>query len=165
MKYRNPTVLISAVSAAVIIAASVLLLGNAAGKESNAESLKTSSGQKAPYYTLTVYIDENYSENDARMLHNQIKEIPNIISATFISHQQAMEEFMEMIEDPSLVQDVDEGSFRDRYIVLIYITDIALIEQTISDLQRIQGVNKIAASVDMDAGTAFSELATPNREV
>ena len=130
----------------LVCAILVLTLGTGAAFASRTISREDSES------ILVAYISENYSENDARALQNQIRAIPNVDSVTFVSRQQAMDEFMINIEADSEYTDI--SSFRDRYIV--YITNTALIEQTINNLLVIQGIHKVSAKSEIDADTVFS---------
>ena len=114
-----------------------------------------SSNQDATESVLTVYIDENTSENDAREFANQIRAIPYVDSASFISRQQALNEFMSLAEDTYINDGIDESNFRDRY--LVYITDATFVEQVISDLLGIQGVVKVSIGFRIDDSEIFAQ--------
>ena len=143
MKYKKPALLISVVTIGIVITASVLLLGSTPGKVNDMERYIEASGQAVSDSILVVYIDENYSVNDARELQSQIRENPNVDKVTFVSSQQAFDEFKRLAEDAGRFEEVDEDEsyFRNRYIVNII--DDALWEQTSNSLASIEGVVRI----------------------
>ena len=48
---------------------------------------------------MLVYIDENYSEAKAKSVGSQINLITNVRSATFVSRDQALDDFVETLND------------------------------------------------------------------
>ena len=49
---------------------------------------------------MLVYIDESYSEAKAKSVGSQINLITNVRSATFVSRDQALDDFVETLNDP-----------------------------------------------------------------
>jgi beta-lactamase regulating signal transducer with metallopeptidase domain len=149
LKYRKPALWVSILTIVFVATASVLLMGSAVGNKSDLIPSIVTASQPDSDNTFVVYIDEAYSENEARSLQSQIREIPNVDSVTFISSRQAMDEFVQRVEEHHRLSDVSSSWFRNRYIV--YVTDASLIEQTIGYLQDVHGVSVISAGFDMGA--------------
>jgi cell division transport system permease protein len=99
---------------------------------------------------VIAYVEESLSEEEARALQPDIEYISNVRSCEFVTREQAMEEFASQYDDQTLFQDVEASVLRDRYI--IYLNDIALMEQTQNDLYQIQGIAKVNAYLEVADG-------------
>jgi cell division transport system permease protein len=99
---------------------------------------------------VIAYVEESLSEEEARALQSDIEYISNVRSCEFVTREQAMEEFASQYDDQTLFQDVEASVLRDRYI--IYLNDIALMEQTQNDLYQIKGIAKVNAYLEVADG-------------
>ena len=86
---------------------------------------------------MLVYIDENYSEAKAKSVGSQINLITNVRSATFVSRDQALDDFVETLNDPDAFAGLDPDTLRDRYVVTV--EDNSLLKQTYDKLTQIEG--------------------------
>ena len=57
---------------------------------------------------ILAYVDDSYTETQARALQSRLEAIPNVASATFISREEAMEDFKAQYPDEELFQDLFE---------------------------------------------------------
>ena len=64
---------------------------------------------------ILAYVDDTYTESQAKALESKLERVPNVASATFISREEAMKSFAEQYPDEALFQDLDPEIFRDRY--------------------------------------------------
>ena len=99
---------------------------------------------------MVAFIDEEMSDEEARGLEQQLLAVENVAQVRFVTREEAMVNFLDRYEDNSLFEDVDSSVFRNRY--LIYLEDIALMEQTQNDLAGIYGVAKINALLKVANG-------------
>ena len=99
---------------------------------------------------IVAYVEETFDEEQARGLQDDIEYISNVSSANFVSREEAMEEFASQFDDETLFQDVEASVFRDRYV--IYLDDIALMEQTKSELESIPGIASVQAYIEVAEG-------------
>ncbi len=99
---------------------------------------------------VVAYVEETFTEDQARALQTQIEAIPNIRSCQFVSRVQAVEEFAAQQENQALFQDLPDTVFRDRYI--IYLEDISLMGQTEEQLEQIIGVAWVRADLKVAEG-------------
>lgn len=99
---------------------------------------------------MVAFVDENLSDEEARALEQQLLEVANVAQVRFVTREEAMVNFLDRYEDNSLFEDVDSTVFRNRY--LIYLEDIALMEQTQNDLAGVYGVAKINALLKVANG-------------
>lgn len=99
---------------------------------------------------MVAFIDEEMSDEEARALEQQLLDVENVARVRFVTKEEAMVNFLDRYEDNSLFEDVDSSVFRNRY--LIYLDDIALMEQTQNDLAGVYGVAKINALLKVANG-------------
>ena len=68
---------------------------------------------------VLVYIDENMSEAEARSIETQIRPMDNILSATFVTREQALKDFIADHEGDSAFSGVDAETLRHRVVVVL----------------------------------------------
>ena len=103
---------------------------------------------------IMVYVDETFSDAEARSVGTQINRIANVQKATFVSRQQALENFAADYSDSSLFSGVDATTLRHRFVVLL--VDNHLLTETAEALRGINGVVGISAAYEEAEG--FSTL-------
>ena len=104
---------------------------------------------------VLVYVDETYSDAEAKSVGTKINRLTNIQQSKFVSREEALEAFVADHEDEAesfsgLVAD----DLRHRFVVTL--EDNSLMENTLKELEMIPGVVKITASLEMAEG--FSTL-------
>lgn len=99
---------------------------------------------------MLVYIDEDYSEAKARSVGSQINLITNVHTATFVTREQAMQDFVDEQSDASLFAGLDPDTLRDRYVVTV--EDSSLLKQTYEKLLEIDGVAEVTAHFEVAEG-------------
>ncbi len=140
-----------------MIIACLLIMGTfslvAVNANANLQNLKQQS-------EILAFIDENYTEEQARAIESKIAAIENVREVTFISKQQAMENYTEEYgEDEALFQDLEPEIFRDRYSIRI--VDLEQMMETAAQIDQIEGVAKIRADEDLSKGfLTISKIAT-----
>jgi len=99
---------------------------------------------------ILAYVDDSLSLDEAVALKSQIELVENVNSATFITRDEAMEQFVDSYEDSSIFEGLDSTVFRHRYI--IYLMDLSKTEQTENDLLAITGIAKVNAHLEISRG-------------
>ena len=99
---------------------------------------------------MVAFVDETLSEDDARALETQIREMPNVREVEFTTREQARENYVSQYEDSELFEDIDGSVFRHRYVV--YLEDISIMEQTQRNLYKIYGIADVQAHLDVANG-------------
>ena len=99
---------------------------------------------------ILVYIDEDYSAAEAKSVGSQINMIANVRQATFVSREQALDNFVEEQEDAALFEGIDSTTFRDRFVVSL--EQNSLIEQTVNEIRNIDGVADVTAHYEISNG-------------
>ena len=99
---------------------------------------------------ILAYVDDSYTEEQAKALQSKLEAVPNVASAKFISKEEAMEAFAEQYPDEALFQDLDPEIFRDRFAIKI--TDLEQIRQTKEAVEGVTGIAKVNAYEEIAGG-------------
>ena len=99
---------------------------------------------------ILVYIDSEMSDSDARSIGTQINMIDNVLQATYISREEALEDFIADHENDPAFSGVQAQDLRHRYVVVL--EDNSIMKQTDQQLQKIPGVAKTNAAYEMAEG-------------
>lgn len=99
---------------------------------------------------VLVYIDEDYSEAEAKSVGSRINLISNVHEAKFVSREQALDNFVGKQSDTTAFNGVDASILRDRYEVTV--EDNSLLEQTVAEIEKIDGVAEVSAHYEIANG-------------
>ena len=99
---------------------------------------------------VLVYIDEDYSEAEAKSVGSRINLISNVNEAKFVSREQALDNFVGKQSDTTAFNGVDASILRDRYEVTV--EDNSLLEQTVAEIEKIDGVAEVSAHYEIANG-------------
>ena len=92
---------------------------------------------------ILVYIDENYTEAEAKSVGSKINMIENVHQATFVSRQQALEEFVAKQGTKAAFQGIQADVLRDRFIVTL--EDNNRMKETVPMIEAVSGVDEVNA--------------------
>ena len=96
-----------------------------------------------------AYIDESLTEEEARALQPTIEAIPNVASATFITREQARDEFLQD-KDNALFADVPDSTYRHRFS--IHVVDIEQLQDTVEQVAALPQVANYLAAFEVAEG-------------
>ena len=99
---------------------------------------------------ILAYVDDSYTEAQAKALQKKLEAIPNVASATYISKEEAMEAFTAQYPDEALFQDLDPEILRDRYAIKI--TNLEQIRKTKAAVEGVTGIAKVNAYEEIAGG-------------
>lgn len=97
-----------------------------------------------------AYVDESYNEEQARAIQAKLEAVPNVSSVTFVTRQEALDDFRAGREDNQLLASLPNEVLRDRY--RIHVNDIELMKQTTEDVGQVAGVSKVSAAIEIAQG-------------
>ena len=97
-----------------------------------------------------AYIEEDYTEEQARALQSRIEAIPNVSQVTFVTRQEAMDDFLEGRETNDLLNSLPSEVLRDRY--RIHVKDIKGLKETSEAVRQVTGVANVRAAVEIAQG-------------
>ena len=99
---------------------------------------------------ILVYIDSDLSDAEARSIGTKINALSNVLQATFVSREEALQSFVKDHNDDSAFNGVQASDLRHRYVVTL--EDNSLMDQTDAQLQQIPGVAKTNAAYELAQG-------------
>jgi len=99
---------------------------------------------------IVAYVDENCTEEQSRSLEGIIRAIPNVTGVTYVSKDQAFDDFYEQYENSNLLDDLDSSILRDRYV--IFMGDISRMEETLTAVRDVQGIATVSGHLEIAKG-------------
>ena len=99
---------------------------------------------------MLVYIDETYSEAEAKSVGSQINQIANVYNAQFVSREQAVENFVDEMQDEDLFDGLDPSTFRDRFVITL--EDNSKMRETEAAIRSIEGVADVSVHYEIQEG-------------
>ena len=99
---------------------------------------------------MLVYIDETYSEAEAKSVGSQINQIANVHNAQFASREQAVENFVDEMQDEDLFDGLDPSTFRDRFVITL--EDNSKMRETEAAIRSIEGVADVSVHYEIQEG-------------
>lgn len=99
---------------------------------------------------ILAFIDDTYTEEQAKAMQSKLEAVDNVASATFISREEAMETFISEHPDEEYFQDLDPNILRDR--VAIKVKDLRKQSETVEKIRNVEGVGGISAYAELTNG-------------
>ena len=99
---------------------------------------------------VLVYVDENYTDAEARSVGTLINKVDNVYKAEFKHREEALEDFVADHGGDNAFAGVDANPLRHRFVVLL--EDNSLIKETVAELEKVEGVVKISAAYELAEG-------------
>ena len=99
---------------------------------------------------VLVYIDDTYTEAEAKSVGSNINMIGNVSNAEFVSRKQALENYIASQDNPEIYDGLLPDTFRDRFEVSL--EDNSLMQQTVDEMKQIPGVAEVAADFEVVEG-------------
>lgn len=97
-----------------------------------------------------AYVDESYTEEQAKAIQSQIEDIPNVSQVTFVTRAEAMDDFRAGRENNELLADLPDEVLRDRF--RIHVQDIKQLKATSEQVEKVAGVADVNAAYDIAQG-------------
>lgn len=115
-----------------------------------AVNLDSALGDLEDENEILAYVEETWTEEEARELEPVLKDIPNVTTVTFVTREEAMESFRSRYGNNPLMASVPAERLRDRY--RIHVEDIEQMEGTISAVEAVEGVAKVQGALAIAQG-------------
>ncbi len=122
--------------------ACLLVIGSCAALLYNVNAIVEKEVQNTK---VVAYIDESYSEAEAKSVGSKINMIENVREAVFVTKEEALATFVEGKED--VYQGVSAETFEDRFVVTLM--DNSDMRQTVRLMESIAGVSEVSADYDL----------------
>ena len=106
---------------------------------------------------ILVYVDSSLSDAEARSIGTKINMMDNVFKSTFISREEALEDFISDHEGDPAFSGVQAKDLRHRFVVTL--EDNSLMKETDAQLKDIPGVAKPNAAYELAEGfTTIQEV-------
>ena len=99
---------------------------------------------------ILVYVDSDLPDAEARSIGTQINLLDNVLKSTFVSREEALEDFIADHDGDSAFSGVQASDLRHRYVVTL--EDNLLMKQTDEQLKALPGVAKPNAAYELAEG-------------
>ena len=99
---------------------------------------------------ILVYVDADLPDAEARSIGTQINQLDNVLQSTFVSREEALEDFIADHDGDSAFSGVQASDLRHRYVVTL--EDNLRMKQTDEQLKQLPGVAKTNAAYELAEG-------------
>ena len=99
---------------------------------------------------MVAFVDESLTDEEARGLQSRLSGISGVADCTFVSREQARDEYVAQYNEDDLYSDLDPAIFRHRYVM--HLTDLKLMDQVVQQLNETEGIAKVRADQDISNG-------------
>jgi len=134
-------------AAVCMIVACLLIMGTFTLLAVNLEHML---GELEKENEFLAYVDESYTQEQARALEQELAALDNVASVTFVTREQALEAFLQGREENQLLSNLPASVLRDRY--RIHVKDIEDMSQTVEQVGKVQGIAKISVLLKVAQG-------------
>ena len=92
---------------------------------------------------VLAFVDDSLTEKEAKALQTKLEKVDNVADCTFMSRDEAKENYIEKYDGDELYGDLPADVFRHRYI--IHVTDPDRIMETKTAVEQVEGIAKARA--------------------
>ena len=92
---------------------------------------------------VLAFVDDSLTEKEAKALQTKLEKVDNVADCTFMSRDEAKENYIEKYDGDELYGDLPADVFRHRYI--IHVTDPDHIMETKTAVEQVPGIAKARA--------------------
>ncbi len=97
-----------------------------------------------------AYVDDSYTEAQARAIQPALEGLSNVAKVTFVTRQEAWDHFLEGRESNSLLDSTPASVLRDRY--RIHVDDIEQLASTVDAVEQVEGIDGHQAALEVAQG-------------
>ena len=99
---------------------------------------------------ILVYVDSSLSDAEAKSIGTKINMLDNVLQATFVSREEALQKFVADHQNDSAFSGVQAQDLRHRFVVTL--EDNSRMEETDGQLKQIPGVANTSAAYELAEG-------------
>ena len=134
-------------AAVCMIVACLLIMGTFSLVAINLDNML---GELEKENEFLAYVDESFSQEQARGLEQELSGLDNVAEVTFVTREQALEDFLQGREENKLLSSLPASVLRDRY--RIHVKDIEDMSETVKLVEGVQGIAKISVMLKVAQG-------------
>lgn len=99
---------------------------------------------------ILAYVDDSYTRQQALALQDTLEDLSGVSQVTFISKEQATQDFIDQNPDEELFQDLDPQIFEDRYAIRV--ADLNQLRRTVEQVSQVEGIVDVNAHEEIAGG-------------
>ena len=99
---------------------------------------------------ILAYVEDTLTQEDAKKLQPMLEVLPNIRSVSFISREEAMQNFVSQYPEEEMFRDLDANILQDRFAIRIH--DLADISATVAKVKSIEGIESVNGYEEVAGG-------------
>ena len=99
---------------------------------------------------IRAFVDSSLSDAEAKSVGTKINRIPNVMEATFVSREKALEDFIADFQDEGSFIGVEADTLDHRFVVIL--EDNTQMRETVEQIRAIEGVSDVRAEYEMAEG-------------
>ena len=134
-------------AAVCVTVACLVIVGSFSALASNLDEMVQELNQTSE---ILVYIDADLSDAEARSIGTKINLLDNVLQATFVSREEALQDFVADHDGDSAFSGVQASDLRHRYVVTL--EDNTKMKETDAQLKQLPGVAKTNAAYELAEG-------------
>lgn len=129
---------IMSIASVCVLVSCLVLTGAAALFSINVAQVVESVGDSNE---TTVYLKSDISQLEAVYIGKDIEKLDNVVSTTFFSKEEALEQYKDELGDELFAQIEDRNTLPDAFVVVM--EDLSLYDKTVAEIKSIDGVDSI----------------------
>lgn len=99
---------------------------------------------------MVAFVDDPLTESKAKALQSELEKVNNVADCTFVSRQEARDEYVAKYDEDDMYKDLQPEVFRHRYV--IHLTDPNKMSQTKAAVEAVAGIDEVRADEVISAG-------------
>ena len=99
---------------------------------------------------MVAFVDNSLTESKAKALQSELEKVNNVADCTFVSRQEARDEYVAKYDEDDMYKDLQPEVFRHRYV--IHLTDPNKMSQTKAAVEAVAGIDEVRADEVISAG-------------
>ena len=99
---------------------------------------------------VLAYVDESLSDAEARSVGTEINRIENVQMSTFVSREEALENFIADYDNPAAFEGTEADTLQHRFVVVL--KDNRQLESTVASLWSVEGIVDVVAFDELAEG-------------
>ena len=99
---------------------------------------------------VVAFVDETLDDAQAKALQQKLERVEGVASCTFVSREEARDNYVAQYDEDDLYSDLKADIFRHRYV--IHVTDLEMMSQIKTQLERVDGITKVRADEAISSG-------------
>ena len=134
-------------AAVIVTVACLVIVGSFSALAYNLDLMVEELNQTSE---ILVYIDSELSDAEAKSIGTKINLLDNVLQATFVSREEALQNFIDDHDGDSAFSGVQASDLRHRFVVSL--VDNTKMQQTDDQLKQLPGVAKTNAAYELAEG-------------